>query len=70
MGKAIYGLYGGVDPRTQAEVLALRAKVRQLEAELAQLRATAGSLVAPDLDAPMTEPDLDLELLTSETALV
>ncbi|MGB7983107.1 MAG: hypothetical protein WCF36_20175 [Candidatus Nanopelagicales bacterium] len=71
MGKAIYGRYGGIDPRTQAEVLALRAKVRELEAELAEVRATAAARMAPDLDAPMIGSHLDLALLTSSgTALV
>ncbi len=71
MGKAIYGLYGGVDPRTQAELLALRNRVRELEAELADLRAGAAPLGAGGLDAPLADSELDLELLTaSQTALV
>ena len=71
MGKAIYGLYGGVDPRTQAEMLALRTRIRELEAELADVRASAGPLAAADLDAPLVSAELDLELMTaSQTALV
>ena len=38
MGKAIYGVLGGPDPRTAAELATLRARVRELEAELAELR--------------------------------
>ena len=39
MGKAIYGVHAGPDPRTAAELATLRARVRQLEAELAELAA-------------------------------
>ncbi len=71
MGKAIYGLYGGIDPRTQAELLGLRARVRELEAELAELRATPAALAGQDLERALVAPDLHLELLTSaESALV
>ncbi len=63
MGKAIYGVLGGPDPRTVAELATLRARVRQLEAELSELRR-AGTVDFPD-------DDLDLALLTSQdTALV
>jgi hypothetical protein len=63
MGKAIYGALGGPDLRTAAELATLRARVRQLEAELAELRS------AESVD--FADHDLDLELLTSQdTALV
>ena len=63
MGKAIYGVRGGPDPRTAAELATLRARVRQLEAELSELRR------AEHVD--FTDHDLDLALLTSQdTALV
>jgi len=63
MGKAIYGFVGGPDPRVAAELATLRARVRQLEAELSEYRDTA--------PVSLTEPDLVLALLTSsDTALV
>jgi hypothetical protein len=63
MGKAIYGVLGGPDPRTAAELATLRARVRELEAELSELRR------AEHVD--FADHDLDLELLTSQdTALV
>jgi hypothetical protein len=63
MGKAIYGVLGGPDPRTAAELATLRARVRQLEAELAELRRSE--------DVDFADHDLDLALLTSQdTALV
>jgi hypothetical protein len=63
MGKAIYGVLGGPDPRIAAELATLRARVRQLEAELAELRRTER--------VDFTDHDLDLALLTSQdTALV
>jgi hypothetical protein len=63
MGKAIYGVLGGPDPRTAAELAHLRARVRQLEAELSELRRAE--------HADFTDHDLDLALLTSQdTALV
>lgn len=63
MGKAIYGVLGGPDPRTAAELATLRARVRQLEAELSELRRADR--------VELSDPDLDLELLTSQdTALV
>lgn len=63
MGKAIYGFVGGPDPRVAAELATLRARVRQLEAELSEYRDAA--------PVSLTEPDLDLALLaTSDTALV
>jgi cell division protein FtsB len=60
MPKALYGFNGGIDPRLEAELATLRARVRQLEAEVAQLRSTA--------DVGMVEEDLDLALLTSRDA--
>jgi hypothetical protein len=63
MAKALYGFHGGPDPRIQAELTMLRARVRQLEAELAELRAGTAGLV---------EGELELELLTTtqDAALV
>lgn len=58
MAKALYGFHGGPDPRVQAELVMLRARVRELEAELAALRT--GPV---DLD-----PELDLDLLTAPDA--
>ena len=58
MAKALYGFHGGPDPRVQAELVTLRARVRELEAELAALRT--GPV---DLD-----PQLDLDLLTAPDA--
>jgi hypothetical protein len=63
MGKAIYGVLGGPDPRTAAELATLRARVRQLEAELSELRSAE--------HVGFADHDLDLALLTSQdTALV
>lgn len=59
MAKALYGFHGGPDPRVQAELAMLRARVRELEAELATLRADRVQLV---------DPDLDLGLLTTQDA--
>ena len=59
MGKALYGFRGGPDPHTEAELAMLRARVRQLEAELAELRAT--TVAIPDAD-------LDLDLLSTQDA--
>jgi hypothetical protein len=39
MAKALYGHTGGLDPRLVAEVTSLRARVRELEAEVERLRA-------------------------------
>ena len=60
MAKALYGSYGGPDPRTAAELAMLRARVRELEAELAELRAHDEVSLAPD--------SLDLALLTGKDA--
>jgi hypothetical protein len=63
MGKAIYGVLGGPDPRTAAELATLRARVRELEAELSELRRSE--------HIDFADHDLDLALLTSQdTALV
>lgn len=62
MSKALYGFVGGPDPRLLAEVVALRARVRELEAEVALLRSShAGE--------PRDEA-LDLDLLVADPALV
>ena len=63
MGKAIYGVLGGPDPRMVAELATLRARIRALEAELSELRRAER--------VEFADHDLDLELLTSQdTALV
>ena len=63
MGKAIYGFVGGPDQRVASELATLRARVRQLEVELSEYRDAE--------PVSMTEPDLDLALLTSsDSALV
>jgi hypothetical protein len=58
MGKAIYGALGGPDPRTAAQLATLRARVRELEAEVAALRRADQVYLA--------DHDLDLELLTAQ----
>lgn len=63
MGKAIYGALGGPDPRLVAEVAALRARVRALEAELSEYRDQARE--------DLSSHELNLELLaSSDRALV
>jgi len=63
MAKALYGSHGGIDPRVAAELATLRARVRELEAEVAQLRSHA--------DVALAAEDLDLALLaTGDPALV
>jgi hypothetical protein len=57
MAKALYGVRAPLDPRIEFELMTLRARVRELEAEVATLRA-AGQV---ELDAA-----LDLGLLASE----
>ena len=64
MGKALYGWQGAPDPRTAAELASLRARVRELEAEVALLRATAGAM------DPMDSEPIDLALLVGDHALV
>jgi hypothetical protein len=60
MAKALYGFHGRIDPRVEAELATLRARVRQLEAEVAELRSHAEVSLVPE--------DLDLALLTSRDA--
>lgn len=57
MAKALYG-FGGADPRLEAELATLRARVRTLEAEVAALRS---ELALPDAE-------LDLALLADQDA--
>ena len=65
MAKALYGFHGGPDPRLTAELATLRARVRELEAELARTRGAQDvSLVSDPL-----EESLDL-LLSPDAALV
>jgi uncharacterized protein involved in exopolysaccharide biosynthesis len=59
MAKALYGVHGGGDPRLEAELAALRARVRELEAEVAALRAQE-QLAAEDLDLLLTPQDAAL----------
>ena len=64
MGKAIYGATGGPDPRLVAELMALRARVRALEAELSEYRDAAAR-------ADLARHELDLHLMAvPDTALV
>lgn len=60
MAKALYGFHAGIDPRVEAELATLRARVRQLEAEVAELRSNA--------EVSLAEQDLDLALLGSRDA--
>ena len=60
MAKALYGFHGGIDPRVEAELATLRARVRQLEAEVAELRSNA--------EVALAQEDLDLALLASRDA--
>jgi hypothetical protein len=63
MAKALYGSHGGRDPRMEAELAMLRSRVRELEAELAELRGTGA--------VRLVDEDLDLALLSaSDAALV
>lgn len=75
MAKALFG-HVGTDLRLVSEVARLRSRVRDLEEELAQLRA--GSVIALDEAVSLTGPSLtldtpvsasDLELLEVERAL-
>lgn len=58
MAKAIYG-HTGVDARLAAEVVRLRARVRDLEAEVDRLHAVAGAgdWPADDWVADVLVPD-------------
>lgn len=63
MAKALYGSHGGRDPRMEAELAMLRARVRELEAQVAQLSRAD--------DVRLVDEDLDLALLSaSDAALV
>jgi len=63
MGKAIYGALVGSDPRTAAELATLRARIRELEAEVSRLRRAEHLSLRDD--------ELDLELFAAQdTALV
>jgi hypothetical protein len=62
MSKALYGFRGGPDPRLEAELAMLRARVRQLEAELADLRSDPAVVLADE--------DLDVLLVVQDPALV
>lgn len=55
MAKALYGFSGGPDPRVLAELASLRARVRELEAEVTTLRAQL--LVTEDLETLLTSQD-------------
>ena len=66
MAKALYGFHGGPDPRMTAELATLRARVRELEAELARTRAAQDAALAAD---PLEE-SLDLLLTSPDAALV
>lgn len=52
MAKALYGFSGGPDPRVLAELVSLRSRVRDLEAEVSALRAQ--HLVTEDLENLLT----------------
>jgi cell division protein FtsB len=63
MAKALYGFHAGRDPRLEAELATLRARVRELEAQVAELRGAD--------DVRLVDEDLDLALLSaSDAALV
>ena len=49
MAKALMGHLGGPDARTTAELVALRRRVRELEAEVLRLRADAVVAAGDDL---------------------
>lgn len=58
MAKALYGFSGGPDPRVLAELASLRSRVRELEAEVAALRAQL--IVTEDLQSLLTTQDAAL----------
>lgn len=62
MSKALYGFVGGPDPRLLAEIVALRARVRELESEVAMLRSGAAGELRDDA--------IDLDLFVQDPALV
>ncbi len=57
MAKALYGVRAPLDPRIESELMRLRIRVRELEAEVAALQA------AREVER---EGALDLDLLTGE----
>lgn len=59
MAKALYG-FGPRDPRVEAELAVLRARVRELEAEVAELRSLGAE--------PLADESLDLALLGAQDA--
>lgn len=50
MSKALYAFHGGADPRVLAELASLRARVRQLEEELAQARGAQGVALDDEIE--------------------
>ena len=55
MAKALYGFSGGPDPRVLAELASLRSRVRELETEVATLRAQV--IVTEDLERLLKSQD-------------
>jgi hypothetical protein len=69
MAKALYGVRTPLDPRIESELMTLRARVRELEAEVAALRAAADVERDAALDLGLLTGEdaaLDLGLLTTE----
>jgi hypothetical protein len=56
MAKALLGHVGGPDPRVLTDIRRLRRRVRDLEAEIARMRATA-SILAASSTAGADRPD-------------
>jgi hypothetical protein len=71
MAKALYGVRAPLDPRIESELMTLRARVRELEAEVAALRAAAEVERDGGLDLGLLAGEdaaLDLGLLAREDA--